>query len=41
MGNLNDVNIDLDNLEKAEFNFDPLPEGEYKFIVTEIGRAHV
>ena len=38
MGNLNDVNIDLDNLEKAEFNFDPLPEGEYKFIITECER---
>ena len=38
MGNLNDLSIDLDNLEKAEFNFDPLPEGEYKFIVTECER---
>ena len=38
MGNLNDLNIDLDHLEKAEFNFDPLPEGEYKFIVTECER---
>ena len=32
------MSIDLDNLEKAEFNFDPLPEGEYKFIVTECER---
>jgi hypothetical protein len=38
MGNLNDINIDLDNLQKAEFNFDPLPEGEYKFIITECER---